>query len=70
MIVIVLKASIYAGPEWISLPFAEEGETIDIQDGWYAQAMIDGGYVTLPVKPAAEAVPVVEPEAAKKKATK
>ncbi len=55
MIVTVVKASVYAGPGFVSLPFAEEGATIDIQDGWYAQSMIEGGYVALPVEP----VPVV-----------
>lgn len=49
MIVVVLKAGIYAGPGWISLPFSEEGATVDIQESWYAQAMIDAGCVALPV---------------------
>ena len=63
MIVTVLKAGIYAGNGWVALPFAEEGTTIEIQSGWYTQAMIDSGYVALPVEP--EAAP--EP---KKKVTK
>lgn len=56
MIVTVIKAGIYAGPGWLALPPADEGATIEIQGGWYAQAMIDGGYVAVPVEP--EATPV------------
>lgn len=70
MIVTVVKAGIYAGPGFISLPFAEEGATIDIQDGWYAQTMIEGGHVALPAEPAAPVVAEAvsaEPEPTKKK---
>ena len=65
MIVTVIKTGIYAGPGWVSLPLADAGVTIDIQGGWYAQAMIDGGYVAAWVE-----VPVSDEVPVKKKAVK
>jgi hypothetical protein len=65
MKVTVLKPGVYAGPEWVSLPLADAGATINIQGGWYAQSMIDGGYVAAWVE-----APVSDEAPVKKKAVK